>query len=251
MNESFPRRSGRVICRFSCGTASALATKLAIEKYGIVEIFYTATGSEHPDNIRFLADCERWFGQRINILKSDRYEDTWDVFEKTRFLVSPKGARCTSELKKIPGDSVWRIGDVEIYGYTVNEKKRLARWQRENNERIIECPLIDGCFTKQDCHDSVTSAGIELPEMYKLGFRNNNCIACVKARDSPNYWKRIRKYFPDHFWRMARQERELDFEINRFSIKGVKTPTFLDQLPPGDPRGKDKSHSCGVFCGQK
>lgn len=249
--ESFPRRSGRVICRFSCGTASALATKLAIEKYGKVEIFYAATGSEHPDNVRFLGDCERWFGQKINILKSEKYEDTWDVFEKTRFLVSPQGARCTSELKKIPGDSILRLGDVEIYGYTINEMKRVKRWERLNNERIIECPLVDAGLTKEDCHNAVIAAGIELPMMYKLGFANNNCIACVKARDSPNYWKRLRKHFPQEFARMAAMERELNFELNRLSIKGVKTPIFLDQLPPGDPKGKDKSHSCGVFCGQK
>jgi len=36
-----------VICRFSCGAASAVATKLAIAKYGTVEIYYNDPGSEH------------------------------------------------------------------------------------------------------------------------------------------------------------------------------------------------------------
>jgi 3'-phosphoadenosine 5'-phosphosulfate sulfotransferase (PAPS reductase)/FAD synthetase len=50
------KKTGRVICRFSCGAASAVATKLAIEKYGKVEIYYNDTGSEHEDNPRFMKD---------------------------------------------------------------------------------------------------------------------------------------------------------------------------------------------------
>lgn len=61
-----------VICRFSCGAASAVATKLAIAKYGTVEIYYNDPGSEHSDNLRFINDCEKWFGQKVNILKSDQ-----------------------------------------------------------------------------------------------------------------------------------------------------------------------------------
>ena len=62
LQEQFPKRSGRILAQFSCGAASAVATKLAIEKYGdAVEIYYCDTGSEHPDNERFLQSCEVWF----------------------------------------------------------------------------------------------------------------------------------------------------------------------------------------------
>ena len=80
------KKTGRVVSWFSCGSASATATKLAIQKYGdSVEVFYTDTGSEHPDNKRFLKDCENWFGRNITILKSDKYADIWDVFKKKSF----------------------------------------------------------------------------------------------------------------------------------------------------------------------
>ena len=50
----------RVICWFSCGAASAVATKLALQMYKDHEIIiaYTEVIEEHPDNKRFLADCE-------------------------------------------------------------------------------------------------------------------------------------------------------------------------------------------------
>lgn len=93
----------KIICRFSCGAASAVATKLAIEKYGDVHIYYNDTGSEHEDNVRFRLECEKWFGQPVHVLKSEKFANIWEVFEKRRFLSSPKGAPCTSEMKKIPG----------------------------------------------------------------------------------------------------------------------------------------------------
>jgi 3'-phosphoadenosine 5'-phosphosulfate sulfotransferase (PAPS reductase)/FAD synthetase len=243
------RRTGRVISRFSCGAASAVATKLAIEKYGeAVEIYYTDTGSEHPDNIRFVADCEKWFGRKVNVLKSTEYESTWDVFERTRFLVSNHGARCTGELKRKPGDAVWRVGDVEIYGYTADEGHRLARWQNDNTERIIECPLIDKHLDKADCLGMLERVGIELPAMYRLGFSNNNCIGCVKARDNLDYWKRIRLHFPEQFARMANLERELSVAINRKTTNGERNEIYLDEIEAGGPTGPDPKISCGLFC---
>lgn len=242
-------RTGRVIARFSCGAASAVATKFAIEKYGeAVEIYYTDTGSEHPDNVRFRADCEQWFGRKVNVLKSTKYADTWGVFERKRFLVSNKGAPCTTELKRVTGDKILLIGDVEIYGYTIEERHRVESWRAINPERIIECPLIERGYDKEQCLGMLERVGIELPAMYKLGFRNNNCIACVKARDNLDYWKRVRLHFPAQFARMAGLERELHTTINRVTRDGVRSEIYLDEIEPGPPRGADPKISCGLFC---
>lgn len=242
------RKTGRVIARFSCGAASAVSTKLAIEKYGdAVEIYYNDTGSEHEDNHRFIADCEKWFGRKVNILKSKKFANIWEVFEARRFLVSNQGAPCTSEMKRIPGESVWNLGDIEVFGYTADESHRLARFRKDNNERIIECPLIDKHLTKEDCLGMLERVGIEIPTMYKLGFRNNNCIGCVKARDSLDYWKRVRKHFPEIFDRMAKFERELEITINRVTKNGERNPIYLDEIEAGDPTGADPKISCGLF----
>ena len=45
----------RTISWFSCGAASAVATKLMPD----AEPVYCETGSEHPDNERFFFDCEQ------------------------------------------------------------------------------------------------------------------------------------------------------------------------------------------------
>lgn len=242
------RPSGRVVAHFSCGAASAVATKIALEKYETVEIVYCDTGSEHPDNKRFIADCENWFGQSVRVLRNEEYANIYEVFEKRRFMVSHQGAPCTGELKRKPGNGIWKLGDTEIFGYTADEKHRLERWKRDNFERIIECPLIDRHLTKDDCFGMLDRVGIELPEMYKLGFRNNNCIGCVKARDSIDYWKRVRKHFPEQFDRTAKLERELNITINRITKDGKRTPIYLDEIEEGDPKGSDPNIQCGLFC---
>ena len=57
----------RTIAWFSCGAASAVATKIALKENPDIEIVYQDTGGEHKDNIRFLKDCEKWFGKKIII----------------------------------------------------------------------------------------------------------------------------------------------------------------------------------------
>lgn len=246
---SLLRRTGRVLSRFSCGAASAVATKLAIEKYGdAVEIYYTDTGSENPDNVRFIRDCEAWFGKPVNVLKSEKFNNIDEVFEARKFLVNHKGAPCTSEMKRIPGDKVWRVGDVEIYGYHNAERHRVVKWQAQNTERIIECPLIDRDLSKADALGILDRVGIVLPLMYRQGFANNNCIGCVKARDNINYWKRIRKFYPVEFARRASQERKLGVAINRITRKGVRSEIYLDEIEAGDPQGPDFAVTCGLFC---
>lgn len=240
----------RQVCWFSCGAASAVATKLALEKYKDKNcvIVNEDTGSEHPDNERFKRECEEWFGQEVITIKSDKYENIWDVFKKTRYLVGPSGARCTGELKRKPAEGFLdHFHDREIFGYTIEERNRMERFREQNPERFIECPLIDEGFDKADCLGFLERVGIELPAMYKLGFHNNNCIGCVKG--GAGYWNKIRKHFPDVFDRMAKQERELGVAINKSQENDVRTKIFLDELPEDMGNADtEPSISCGLFC---
>lgn len=61
-----------IIAWFSCGVTSAVACKIALSLYDDVHIYYIETGSGHPDNTRFLADCEKWYGQPIHTIRSDK-----------------------------------------------------------------------------------------------------------------------------------------------------------------------------------
>lgn len=71
-----------VIAWFSCGVISAVACKIALSLYDDVHIYYIETSSGHPDNARFLSDCERWYGQPIHIIQSERYSSVEDVLMK-------------------------------------------------------------------------------------------------------------------------------------------------------------------------
>lgn len=237
----------RVVCRFSCGAASAVATKLALRKYGHerVEITYSDAGSEHPDNKRFLADCVRWFNAPVVTLKSKKYADTWAVWEGERYIAGRDGAPCTGILKREPVYPFERPDDILVMGYTVEEKERAARIRKQNFERVIETPLIEHKLTKADCLAKIEGAGIELPAMYKLGFQNNNCIGCPKG--GRGYWNMIRKHFPDKFERMAKLQRSLGGVAFWLETDGTKL--FLDQLDPN--RGvqhEEPAIECGVVC---
>lgn len=235
----------RVVCWFSAGAASAVATKLALATYGPEQCVVASIdpGSEHPDNERFLLECEEWFGVPIVRLKSEKYVDTWQVFEERRYLVGPAGALCTAELKKKLRYLFERPDDLQVFGYTAEEVKRADRFREQNPGVDLATPLIEHGLTKGDCLSMIDRAGIELPEMYRLGYRNNNCIGCVKG--GMGYWNKIRVDFPETFDRMAKLERELGHTVLRDKDGAV----WLDELDPS--RGNysaEKVEECGVTC---
>ena len=84
--------------------------------------------------------------------------------------------------------------------------------------------------------------------MYKLGYKNNNCIGCVKGQSG--YWNKIRKDFPEVFARMAKVERSLNVAINKsYAGDGLRKRVFLDELDPKAGRYKSEpSLGCGVLC---
>lgn len=207
----------RVLAWFSAGAASAVATKLALAEHGErVEVWRIDPGSEHPDNERFAADCARWFGVEVRNAKSGRYADTWEVWAKRRFLVGPSGALCTTELKKMVRHGIERPDDVQVFGYTAEEAHRADRFREQNPGVELWTPLIDVGLTKSDCLAIVDRAGIEMPAMYQLGYKNNNCIGCPKG--GMGYWNKIRRDFPDVFERMAALETELGATVLREQV---------------------------------
>jgi len=235
----------RVISWFSCGAASAVATKLALsESTTPVEIVYCHVREEHPDNMRFKQDCEQWFGQKIKVIRNEKYDGSiYNVFEKTKYLVGIAGAPCTRLLKKEMRKDYEQAGDRQVFGYTVEEQDRVDRFIDANNDVNLWSILIDKGLTKQDCLAIVQRAGIELPAMYKLGYQNNNCIGCVKG--GAGYWNKIRIDFPAQFDRMAAMEKKIGAKILKIGDERI----WLSDLPKeaGD-YPKEQAIECGIFC---
>ena len=235
----------RVISWFSCGAASAVATKIAIsESKTPVEVVYCHVKEEHPDNMRFLKDCEAWFGQPITILEDEKYHGSiYEVFLKRKYIVGVQGAPCTMFLKKEVRKRYEKHGDVQVFGYTAEEEDRVERFMDANNDVKLWSVLVEKGLTKQDCLAIIDRAGIELPAMYKLGYINNNCVGCVKG--GLGYWNKIRVDFPDAFTKMAQTERLLGVKI----LKSKGERIYLDELPVGaGDYPTEVSIECGIFC---
>lgn len=234
----------RTISWFSCGAASAVATKLAIASSETpITVAYCKVREEHPDNERFLKECEEWFGQEIVVLMNETYDGSiFNVFEKN-YMRTPSGSPCTRALKKQVRQSFERPDDRQVFGYTIEEEARLDRFIDANNDVDIWPILIERNLTKADCLAMIQNAGIELPEMYKLGYNNNNCIGCVKG--GIGYWNKIRQDFPEHFKRMADLEKRKGYTV----LKDKNGPIFLHDLDAD--RGnypKEPQIDCGIFC---
>jgi hypothetical protein len=239
----------RTVVWVSAGAASAVAAKLVLAQ-GPAVLAYTDPGSEHSDNARFLNDLEGWYGQEIVRLHSDRYKDTWDLWEQTRFLVGQGGARCTADLKRKLRFGFQMPDDRQVFGYTADKAELLRAKRAEDANPEVDWwwPLIEAGLLKTDCLAMVERAGITLPVMYQLGYDHNNCIGCVKG--GIGYWNKIRQDFPVVFDRMARLEREVDHAIlAEGRTKGERKPLWLDELDPD--RGSfatEPEIDCSIMC---
>ena len=238
----------KTIAWFSCGATSAIACKYAIKMYPNVEIIYIETGSSHCDNLRFIRECEQWYGHQIRMVKNPKFDNVLDVISKRKFINGPMGASCTYNLKKVVRFEIEKqvkqwFGQVWGFEFAKHEINRAIRLQEQYPSIKPLFPLIEAKLNKAECLAMLRKAGIELPTMYKLGYHNNNCIGCVKG--GIGYWNKIRKDFPTAFRNMAMMERN----INATCLHDEKGKIFLDELEPN--RGmldEPIVPECGLFC---
>ena len=238
---------GRSVVWFSCGVSSAALAKIVVGENADALVCYCDTSaSEHPDNMRFLADVEHWIGTRVLKLASDKFKTTWDVWEHERGLVFPHGAPCTRALKQVVRKEWEQPSDVHMFGFTYEEARRATKFTERNWDMNLRFPLIEKQITRRDCFKMLDEAAIRRPAMYELGYKNNNCIGCVKG--GSGYWNKIRRDFPDVFKRMALLDRSIGHAMLR--VKGK--PCFLDALPSDVGRyATEHDMSCGPQCAQE
>jgi len=190
--------------------------------------------------MRFLKDCEIALNKDIEILQS-QYKSVNDVVKQFRFINSPYGAKCTQILKKRVRKE-WEHGKEDltyIWGYDIEEKARAERLEESMPEFKHKFPLIERQLKKEDCHGILKELGIKRPLMYDLGYKNNNCIGCVKG--GMGYWNKIRKDFPEIFKERALLEREIGASCLR--------EIYLDELDPDRGRFEDEiMEDCNIIC---
>jgi len=233
----------KTVSWFSAGVSSAVATKLAIDD--IDKILYTHIDDQHPDTMRFVKDCEDWFGKPVEVLQSPyKTVEAACMMHGRGYINGPHGANCTRHLKKMVRIQ-WEYEqplDQElcyVWGMDSSESNRCNRLRDLMDKQQHRFPLLDNGIDKERAHKILQASGIARPAMYDLGYHNNNCIGCVKG--GMGYWNHIRIDFPEVFKARAIMERK----VGHTCIKGV----YLDELDP--ERGRHDppiTDDCGIMC---
>lgn len=243
----------KIGCWFSAGITSTIATKATLDLYGKenVDIIFFETGSHHPDNERFLKDCEdRIFDKKIEIVQHDKYKSVLDVISKG-YINSPGGAYCTKLLKKdmrfkLEREREWSN---QVFGFEYDKKEinRAIRFKEQYPYTNPLFPLIELQYDKVRCVEELKKYNVELPMMYRLGYTNNNCVGCVKG--GMGYWNKIRVDFPEVFKQVAEIERKVGATCLMDTVNGKRVRLYLDELDPERGRSEPPITSeCGVVC---
>jgi hypothetical protein len=243
---------------FSDGAASAVATKLDIQTHGVDAgpVVICDTGAEDEDNYRFRQECAAWFGCEITVIKSEKYENTFDVWQRVRYISGHKGAPCSREMKFVPRLNFEQYGDINIFGYTddASDRVRAERLIGEFLPGCFETPLIDRQITKANCLALLEGAGIAQPRTYAMGFPNANCLkfGCGKAQ-SPSYWALFRKCFPDRFAQTAAFARSLGVKLAVMGEEVVdgkrrSIRAYIDDIPDGWRTTDPIAPTCDLLC---
>lgn len=210
---------GRVIGWWSGGVASAIACKLAIERYcGKIELAFCDTGIEHPDTYRFMYEFEKVMGIPINRLTSTVASTPEQVWRKYKGLNFAHGAPCSTVLKREVRikhqETLTDFGQVFGFDYCKKEMRRATNMLNNYPEINPIFPLIVEQYDREKIFKELDRMGIKPPITYQH-FLNNNCIG---AFDSPiggcvqggiGYWQKIRDLFPKKFEYMSNIEHEL------------------------------------------
>lgn len=244
---------GRMVVQFSCGAASAVAAKLTLAAYPTDQVLIVNAfiQEEHPDNRRFAADCEKWFGHPVMVLMDQKFSaSTHEVWRRRRFMKGPHGAPCSLHLKRELLASVCEPEDVKVIGFTLDEENRADDLVDSFPTEKFAFPLIDKRLTKEDCYSIIDRAGLKLPAMYLMGYDNANCIGCVKGGQA--YWQNIRADFPEQFVQIQKIQEEIGPGANFLQFRSgprKKQRMSLAELPPGrgDMKG-EPSFSCSFYC---
>ena len=204
-----------IICWWSGGVTSAVACKKAIDLYGVenCRVIMIDTGNEDLDTYRFMGDCEKWYGVKIEVIRSHHYDKIQDVWYKYNSLNVAGGAVCSSELKKRVRVDWEKTNEFEhqVFGFEFEPKEfnRAISMVNAHPQAKPIFPLLQFGMTKKDCIKYVENSGIKIPNAYLMGFQNNNCLQTGCVQGGIGYWQKIKAEKPDLFDRMATVEHDL------------------------------------------
>ncbi len=220
-----------IICWWSGGVTSAIATKLCINMFGTerCRIIFIDVKNEDEDTYRFKNDCEKYYRKEIESISNENYPDIKSVWYKYLSLNVAHGAICSSELKRIVRARFQKTNkySYQAFGFHINESKRAyALALNYSDSKPIFPNLLFG-YSKIECMEQLQNDGIDIPRVYKWGFQNNNCFKTGCVQGGIGYWKKIKVEYPNKFDVMAQIEHELT------DLKGEPVTILKDQSKSG------------------
>lgn len=236
----------KILAWWSGGITSAVACKKTIDILGKeeVEVVFIDTGNESEDTYRFKKDCEKWYGLTIKTISCFKelphcsthqhidigreYKDIMDVWFTHLSLNVATGAICSSQIKRRVREKYQeKYPDFknQVFGFEFERKEMNRALNLKLNHPLSKpiYPLLMLGLNKKDCLEVVQEAGIKVPEMYSLGFNNNNCFGTGCVQGGIGYWKKMQKEFPSKFEKMASVEHQLT------QLKGEPVTMLKDQ----------------------
>ncbi len=209
---------------FSGGIGSYYAAKRIIEKHGkdSVMLLFTDTKMEDSDLYRFLEDSSKKLD--VELIKIADGRTPWDVAFDKRFLPNSRVAPCSHVLKQEMArkyiEEHFKPDECILYlGIDWTEQHRKIAPTKNWAPYKVEFPMCDEPYlTKQDMLNKLeTEEGIEIPNLYKLGFSHNNCGGfCFRA--GIGHFKHLLEKDPDLYKFHENKEQEIREFLERDDI---------------------------------
>lgn len=210
----------RHVVLFSTGLSSAFVLDRVQQECGkenTVALF-TDTLWEDEDNYRFMREVIAYLGATLEYRADGRTPE--QVWFDTRFLIAPKGTRCTIDLKTkltvryVEEATLAGFDPMLYFGIGANEAHRAVGLGYRYAPAECRFPLIDHPLTNQEMTIICEREwGIQVPRMYKLGFSHANCGGrCIKGGQS--HWRHLLNIWPERYAEVEEIERRFRREIN-------------------------------------
>lgn len=239
----------KIICWWSGGVTSAVACKLAIDLFGNdkCRVIMIDTQNEHEDTYRFKTDCEKWYELPIETITAigGKWQSIQDVWITRKSLNTATGAICSTELKRVVREKWEKENNFkyQVFGFEFEPKEfNRAKGMTMNHPKVKAIyPLLMYGLTKKDCLQIISDAKIEVPLVYKLGYKNNNCFKTGCVQGGIGYWQKIQREDVAKFNEMANMEHYLS------ELKGEPVTMLKDQSNEAKAKSKEDKTKAFVF----
>lgn len=199
-----------IIVPVSGGKDSQLCLQMALEQFDKEKVIavHQSTGYDHPLTDKHLLDIEKFYGIKIHITKSDKYDDVFDFVEKVGYFPSSVAKSCTSRLKQQPfakwltdnnycNDNyvVWmgmrkdesRARGTKYGGWNEDIEITLQDFSTEYKDKRfanikVRLPIVD--YLEVEVFDELNRVGAPINPLYGKGHKRVGCYPCLLSRNS-------------------------------------------------------------------